>query len=336
LNAPADSVLLGTALQVDGAGLVSVVAVFALWLTLALACLPTLRASLAARSALGFVLLGALLQVLAGELLLFLTGGAVAGYAMLALSLAGPRALTVFHALAATLLVLVGDLALLELVMLLAKYAPDLSYGSAGTVLEKTLQDGLALFCLVLGFGSRLALPALCIPEGRSSAANVATLPGWLLLGMCSTLGAVRLFCVGSVGASCAAPGTIVLWWVPVLAAIAWQLPRAVPGLVRLVRATGQNSARLRDTLFTCQVSAIRSATRYATRSIILTEKSLTRWPVALGLFLLLLLTCAVLLLQAVDLGAAVRSMLYGEASGRADTAAVQGVISLAASSASM
>ena len=296
MSLPADSVLLGTALVVDGAAMVSALAVLALWLTLAIACLPTLRASPAARIALGFVLLGGLLQVLAGELLLFLTGGAVIGYAMLALSLAGPRALSAFHALAAMLLVLAGDLALLELVMLLAKYAQDLSYSGAGAVLEKTLKDGLALFCLVLGFGSRLALVALCVPEGRSSAANIATLPGWLLLGLCSTVGAVRLFCAGGFGISCAAPGTIVLWWVPVLAVIAWQLPRAVPVLVRLVRAGGRNTARLRDTLFDHQVSAMRSATRYASRSALLTEKSLTRWPVAMGLFLLLLLACAMLL----------------------------------------
>lgn len=297
MNLPADTVLLGTALHVDGAALVSAGAVLALWLTLAMACLPTLRASPAARIAFGLVLPGGLLQVLAGELLLFLTGGAVIGYAMLALSLAGPRALTAFHALAAMLLILAGDLALLELVMLLAKNAPDLSYRGAGAVLAKTLQDGLALFCLVVGFGSRLALAALCVPEGRSSAANIATLPGWLLLGLCSTVGAVRLFCAGGFGAACAAPGTVVLWWVPVLAVIAWQLPRAVPVLVRRVRAAGRNTARLRDTLFNSQVTALRSATRYATRSTLLTEKRLTRWPVAMGLFLLLLLACALLLL---------------------------------------
>lgn len=309
MSAASDTVLLGTSLVVDGAALISALAVLALWLTLALACLPTLRASLAARIALGFVLLGALLQVFAGELLLFLTGGAVVGYAMLALSLAGPRALTPFHALAAMLLVLAGDLALLELVMILDKYAQDLSYSGAGAVLEKTLKDGLALFCLVLGFGSRLALVALCVHEGRSSAANIATLPGWLLIGMSSTVAAVRLFCAGGFSASCAAPGTIVLWWVPVLAVIAWQLPRAVPLLLRGVRAVGRGAARLRDTVFDYQVSAVRSARRHATRSALLTEKSLTRWPVAMGLFLLLLLTCAMLLLQAGGMAATVPSI---------------------------
>lgn len=297
MSGPGDIVLLGTTLQIDTPTLGISAAVLVLCFALAVACLKSLRASMAARIALAFVLVGALTQVLAGELLLFLTGGAVVGYAMLALSLAGPRALTRFHALAAALLIVTGDLALLELVMLLAKTSADVSFSGAGEVLAKTLEDDLARFCLILGFGSRLALPALCIPEGRSSAANIATLPGWLLLGFCSTAGAVRLFCSGDFGARCAAPGLFMLWWVPLLAVLAWQLPRAVPVCLRLARGAGTGATRLRDALQARPSSAFDAASRRLARSATLSEKRLTQWPVAMALFLLLILACALLLL---------------------------------------
>jgi len=297
VSALGDIVLLGSTLSLDAAAPGIIAVALAVSLVLALACRHSLRTSLAARIAFGFVLAGALTQVLAGELLLFLTGGAIVGYAMLALSLAGPRALTRFHALAAALLIVTGDLALLELVMILAKSSADLSYFGAGAVLGKALEGSLARFCLVLGFGSRLALVALCVPEGRSSAANIATLPGWVLLGACSTVGAIRLFCAGDFAASCAAPGVFVLWWVPVLALLAWQLPRAVPRWLRLLDAAGAATGRLRDTLYALPASGVRTAGRHLATSAMRSERRLTQWPVAMGLFLLLVIVCALLLL---------------------------------------
>lgn len=296
MNALADIVLLGTSLRIDAAAAVIILVVLSLCIVLGVACRPSLQKSRAARIAFAFVLIGALVQVLAGELLLFLTGGAIVGYAMLALGLSGPRALTRFHALAAAVLIVAGDLALLELVMLLAKSSPDLTYEGTGAVLSKVMADPLARFCLVLGFGSRLGLVALCIPEGRSSAANVATLPGWLLLGVSSTVGAVRLSCGGGFGTSCAAPLVGVLWWVPVLAVVAWQLPRAIPAFLRLVGAAGAFTATLRDMIQEASGNVLHAIARHIPAALLAMERRLSLWPVAMGVLLLLLAVFALLL----------------------------------------
>jgi hypothetical protein len=245
-----------------------------------------------------FVTIGAITQVFAGELLLFLTGSAVLGYAMLALALAGPRALTRLHALAAAILLIASDLALLEMVMLLDKYAENLTYAGAGAAFGKVSGDLLGRFCLVVGFGSRVALVALCIPEGRSSSANIATLPGWVLLGVCATAGAIRLACEGSLSLQCAGSFIDVLWWVPVLAVLAWQLPRTVPQLLKAVNSVGGLSSRIRSAMLQL-IAPLRPLSERVPGIMLRMESTGSAWAVAMGAMVILALLFVLVLATA-------------------------------------
>lgn len=295
MNALGGVILLGVVFRSDAATAWLLGAIAVLLSVLAAACLPSLRVSRAARIALALVAVGAVTQVIAGELLLFLTGSAVMGYAMLALGLAGPRALTRLHALAAAILLIASDLALLELVMLLDKYADGLSYADAGAAMEKVRGDALARFCLVVGFGSRVALVAMCIPEGRSSAANIATLPGWVLIGFCAAIGAVRLDCPDGLTLRCAEPLLDVLWWVPLLAVLAWQLPRAAPRLIRAVQAAGNLSSALRCAVLRV-LSGLQPLRERAPETLLRMESRGGSWAVAMAAMVLLLLSLVLFL----------------------------------------
>jgi hypothetical protein len=145
----------------------------------------------------------------------------------------------------------------------------------------------LAQFCLVLGFGSRVALPALCVPEGRSSAANIATLPGWVLLGVCAIAGALRLSCTGGFGPACLEPLAGVLWSVPLLAVVAWQLPRATPLLLRTAGAVGAIAERLRDGALE-RVGVVARPLVRLPGALRRGEALLSTWPIALGTAVLL------------------------------------------------
>jgi hypothetical protein len=296
MNVSADIVLLGARAGVDAMTWWFLAVVAALLLTLAVTCGPTLRDSRGARIAFAFVVVGALVQCIARDMLTFLSGGAILGYAMLAFAMTGARVLTSLHALAAALLLVVGDLALLELVMLLHKSAMALSFADAGGVLAKVAEEPLAQFCLVLGFGSRVALVALCVPEGRSSAANIATLPGWVLLGVCAAAGALRLSCGGLPAFACAKPLAAALWSVPLLALVAWQLPRAAPLLLRMRSVAGALGEGLR----TAAVRLLRGALRplqCAPAALRRGEAWVSTWPVAMGVVVMLPGSCAVFLL---------------------------------------
>ena len=279
---PLDSVLLGSVLVIDAAALMLCAGIALLTLALLRSRRAALQVSAAARLAFALVVGAALLQCLSGEMLLFLSAGAVLGYALLALGLAEPRCLTPNHAIAAEALLVAGDLALLELAMLLGKSGAPLTFAGAGSALAKLRGDALAAFCLVLGFGSRVGLFALCLPAGRASRAQLALLPGWLLLAVCATAGAVRLSCAGDFAASCAAPLGTVLWWVPALALIAWLLPLWTPGLIRLLADLGRMLERLRNSTLH-NLNTVIAAGKSASGSALRAESLLTRWPLALA-----------------------------------------------------
>jgi hypothetical protein len=158
--------------------------------------------------------------------------------------------------------------------------------------------DPLAEFCLVLGIGSRLGLPALCLPAGQGSRARLALLPGWLLLAAGAVAGAVRLSCAGDFAVSCAAPLGSVLWWVPVLALIAWLLPRWIPALLTAAGRLGSATEAVRD----ATLHRLQAAGKAATDSrgtVLQAESLLTRWPVALGAAMLVAVAVAATLFLA-------------------------------------
>jgi hypothetical protein len=293
-----DSILLGSTLVFDGASLAASTIAALLLVALALTQSVSLRRSIAARITFALAGIAMLLQCLAGEMLLFLAAGAVLGYALLALGLTGPRRLTRQHAIAAAALLVAGDLALLELAMLLAKSGAARTFADAGGTLAAVRGDPLAEFCLVLGIGSRLGLPALCLRAGQESRARLALLPGWLLLAAGAVAGAVRLSCAGDFAVSCAAPLGSVLWWVPVLALIAWLLPRWIPALLTAAGRLGSATESVRD----ATLHRLQAAGKAATDSrgtVLQAESLLTRWPVALGAAMLVAVAVAATLFLA-------------------------------------
>ena len=277
---PLDVVLLGSSLRFDGTAIPVLLLVLMLQGALAWATRSSLSVSGGARLAYGLVLLGVLAQVLAGELLLYLAGSAVAGYALLALGLSAPGKLSSAHGLTAAILLVIGDLALLELVMLIAKTTPDLAFAAAAPGFEKLTGDPLAAICLVLGFGSRLALLALCLPAGWRTASNAALLPGWVLLAVSAVSGALRLACTGAPGTQCTEALVDAAWWVPALALVAWQLPRAVPRLQAAMQRVGARAAVFGQTLSTMG-SRIPGGARRTLLRVARIETALTAWSAA-------------------------------------------------------
>lgn len=282
MNIHLRSLLLGSELRLDAAAIASLAAVVLLSALLWRSSHRSLYTATGARIAFGLALFGALVQMLAGELLLFMAGGTVLGFAMLALGLSKPGALAPANAKSIALLLVASDLALLELVMLLAKTAPDVTYSQAETAFAKTSGDALLQFCFVLGFGSRLALPVLCVSAYGRSAASVALLPGWLIVGVCSAVGAGRLACANSVGSCRDAPLLSLLWGIPLLVLLAWQLPRLIPAVQDRFDQLGCRATQAHN-------NAMRALQRLATagaaapRLIAEAEARLTDWPVAMG-----------------------------------------------------
>lgn len=302
MNLSLPIVLLGSGLVLDLAAATLMAIAAVLFALLGVSCRRALAVSLAARIAFVVAVAGAATQLLAAELLLFLTGGAMLGYAVLALALTGLRPLKDSHALSVAMLLVAGDLALLELVMLLAKAAPDLGYAQAGPSLGDLLKEPLGAFCLVLGFGSRVSLVALCVPASTRVGADFALLPGWLLLGLCASAGALRLTCAGAFGFVCAAPLQPVLWWIVPLALVAWQLPRLAPRAIALARRAGTWSARRRDES-AGMLAAIERATIGLPQALARIEARLTTWPVAMGGSVVLALVIAAVLMVGAESG---------------------------------
>lgn len=296
-----DSVLLGSVLVIDTATLVLSAIVVLLALALLGSRSDALSHGAAARIALTLVAGAAVLQCLSGDMLLFLAAGAVLGYALLALGLTAPRCLTPNHAIAAAVLLVAGDLALLELAMLLGKSAAPLTFDNARGALTALRGDTLTEFCLILGFGSRLGLPALCLPARRAARGQLALLPGWLMLAVCAVAGALRLSCGGDIAARCAAPLTNVLWWVPLLALTAWLLPLWTPGVLRALQGFGGTIGELRDRSLQ-QASRLLAGARTAPAVALRAESLLTRWPVALGAGIVAGVAIAAMLMLSTDI----------------------------------
>lgn len=291
--------LLGSSFIVDTLSRWLLLLSLALFVALGALNLAALQRSRLACSALVVAWLGALCQCLAADLVIFLAGGALLGYGLLALALAMPGALPAARASAMAVLLVAGDLALLELVMLLVKYAQAADYRAAGAALAALRGTPLAVLCVAVGFGSRLALVLPALPSAAAPLAAVRLLSGWIVPGLCAGAALLRLNCADGADPACASRTAGVLWWVLPVALLAWLLPRALPRCIRLIEALGATLAAWRDR---CRAGFSGGMSRAAAALPVAIgiERRLAGWRVAMGLAVLL---AAVLALAAVGGG---------------------------------
>jgi hypothetical protein len=290
-------VLLGSRLYLDTAAFVLMACIAALFVAIALSPGASQRRSGGAWLAYGCALIGALLQCVAAEFLLYLAAGAILGYGLLALALTGPRPLAPIRAATVAMLLLAGDLALLELAMLIGKSDTSLAFTEAGVALAQLRDDAFAQFCLILGFGSRVALLILFLSRSPLPSATLPQLCAGAALALASSAGAVRLSCAGGFGVQCAEPLVDVLWWVPVLAATALFLPRLSPWLLLAMQRLGDCIARRRDRLQERLLGMLRGGAGLRLRALHV-EAGLVQWPVAMAAAVVVAAVLAMFLLH--------------------------------------
>lgn len=255
------------------------------------------RASTGGRIAVSLALLGAALQVFSGDMLVFLAGGSVLGFSMLALALLRRDLVTSTDAMAITFLLVVGDLALLELLMTLAKSAPELRYREAAAAYSDARGGLLASGCFALGFGSRMALPLLCFSTHWRNSSRVSLLPGWALIAFCAGVGALRLGCTGST-ASCDLTVVMpLLWSTPLLALLALILAGRMLAVRACFLRAGDRVGALRKRGAAGLPERGESGV-ILQRLLVRAETAVTDWPLAMALFTLVLIICAVSLLM--------------------------------------
>jgi formate hydrogenlyase subunit 3/multisubunit Na+/H+ antiporter MnhD subunit len=146
--------LLGGSLVLDATGRWLLLAVALAWLAAASASTARLRET-------GFAvvflaaLAGAVWLTLAGDLPTFLAAGTLAGYSLYVI-LGGREARR-----ALVVLLLIGDLIVLELLLMLAKHAAGLDFPSLREALGHSPEHDLLLILALLGFGTKAGLMGL-------------------------------------------------------------------------------------------------------------------------------------------------------------------------------
>ena len=230
-----DSVLLGSRLLFDSTAITA--ASVAALLFLVTGTLNRRRLGNSPGEAAGFLLawIGVLTLCLAGDLLLYLAGTAVAGYAMLVLSALSRRAITTLSAAALATMLLIGGLAMLELATLLVEAGASSFFDEAAGNLAAMRGELLVELCLILGYAGTVAL-ALVAPiwlagSSAPSLDKISLMPGWLAIGIGGLLGRARI------EAQTAFEDGLAEWVIE----MAWAVPLAVllfflPAILHVVR----------------------------------------------------------------------------------------------------
>jgi len=286
-----DIVLMGSRWLLDGPGRALALAAASLFLVLGLVNRWALAASPGVTVCFLLAWTGVLTLCLTGDLLLYLAGAAVAGLAMLGLTVSLGQLTAPRRAAAVAAALLAGDLALLELATLLVEAGPGSQYGDAAATLAAMRGDWLVECCLKLGVGLRLALPFAVLYWGADRSAALRALPGWLAIAAGSGFMGWRL-----VAAAVAEP---LARWVMGLAWALALLPLvlALPAVFRAAAAVGARlgpwAAVPRDRAAQWLEGIGAAGSRRALRQA---EARLTSWPLAMSL---LVLVAAVLLMLA-------------------------------------
>lgn len=173
-----DGVLMGSRWLLDGLARALTLVTAVLFLVLGLANRGPLTASPGVAVCFLLAWTGVLTLCLTGDLLLYLAGAAIAGLAMLGLTLRLGHLASPTRAAAVAAALLAGDLALLELATLLVEAGPGSHYGDAAATLAAMRGGWLTEFCLTLGVGLRLTLPAAVLYWSADRAAALRVLPG--------------------------------------------------------------------------------------------------------------------------------------------------------------
>jgi len=287
-----DAVLLGSQLALDAPSIALALGGAVLFVALGYVNRGHLAASEGSVACFLLAWAGALAQSLAGDLLLYLTGAATAGLAMLALTVSLWDSFSPWRASGVAAALLAGDLALLELATLLVEGGSGSHYRVAAATLAGLRGDWLVEFCVVLGLGLRVALPLALLRWSDDRVAALQVLPGWLAVAACSVLASWRLAPAGLETTTGALTSwTAVAAWALLLLPVLFLLPAALRLAATCGARVGEWAALLRNAAV---LRIDRAGHADSHRFLSGLEARLTGWPLAMSLlvvFAVVLLT---------------------------------------------
>jgi len=291
-----DIVLLGSQLQLDTATRIATAVASALFVAFGLQQRRRLAESPGVTAAFLLCWAGVLTQCLSAELLLFLTAAAVAGYSMLAVTIATARPTpeqTLGSAAAIAFVLVLGDLALLELATLLVEVRVGSLYRIAAETLTGMRGQTLVELCIALGLAARLTLPLAVLYWGRGEMAALRqTSFGWFAVAACSVLASWRL-APGGADSGAIPPWIAELAWVMPLLPVVLFLPAAMRGLLRGIDAFGRTTSSVQSAVLGLLPRTDIDSASATLRGV---EARLLRWSTATSALILLAIVLFLLL----------------------------------------